>query len=150
MIFCDMDGVLVDFDGFYKQNHGVFPYEIPRPTLWSYVLSQPDYWVNLPEMPDAKELIAYLSKTPFKILTGLPVHGFDKAKIEKTKWIHTHIGPHIEVICCLAKDKQKYGSPGDILIDDRPYVIENWEKMGGIGILHTSATDTIKQLKERR
>ncbi|MBP5699152.1 MAG: hypothetical protein J6W96_06470, partial [Alphaproteobacteria bacterium] len=52
------------------------------------------------------------------------------------------------VICCLSKDKQKYGKPNDILIDDRPNNIEKWIKMGGIGILHTSAKETIRKLEE--
>ena len=26
MIFCDMDGVLVDFDKEFERNHGVLPY----------------------------------------------------------------------------------------------------------------------------
>ena len=35
-----------------------------------------------------------------------------------------------------------------ILIDDRKSNIEEWRANGGIGILHTSATDTISQLKK--
>ena len=78
MIFCDMDGVLVDFDGAFLKKHGVLPYKIPREELWEIVITTPNYWVNLPKMPDADILINYLQKTGFKILTGLPVYGFDK------------------------------------------------------------------------
>jgi hypothetical protein len=35
-----------------------------------------------------------------------------------------------------------------ILIDDLEKTIKEWHAQGGIGILHTSAADTIKQLKE--
>ena len=83
MIFCDMDGVLVDFDGAFLKKHGVLPYKIPREELWEIVITTPNYWVNLPKMPDADILINYLQKTGFKILTGLPVYGFDKAEKEK-------------------------------------------------------------------
>ena len=34
------------------------------------------------------------------------------------------------------------------LIDDMERNIQQWKDKGGIGILHTSAADTIKQLKE--
>ena len=35
-----------------------------------------------------------------------------------------------------------------ILIDDLPNTIEEWNNKGGIGILHTSAATTIKELKK--
>ena len=39
---------------------------------------------------------------------------------------------------------------GNVLIDDRPKNIEAWEAAGGIGIIHTSAKETIEKLKELR
>ena len=38
----------------------------------------------------------------------------------------------------------------NVLIDDRPKNIEAWEAAGGIGIIHTSAKNTIEQLKKLR
>ena len=143
-----MDGVLVDFDGSFKAKYGEYPYNIPREQLWEIVINTPNYWVNLPPKADAQELIDFLSRNGFEILTGLPVHGFDKANVEKRKWIKNHIGEHINVICCLSKDKQAYIKNKDILIDDRPQNIERWEAEGGIGILHTSAKNTIQELKK--
>ncbi|MBR5598475.1 MAG: hypothetical protein IKW39_00375 [Alphaproteobacteria bacterium] len=148
MIFLDMDGVLVDFDGEFERNHGILPYKLPRQELWQIVLDTKDYWVNLPKLKDADELVNYLNRFGFKILTGLPQYGFDKAEVEKKKWLLNHYGIKEGVICCLSKDKQNYGKKGDILIDDRLPNIERWVEMGGVGILHTSAEDTIRQLKE--
>ena len=34
MIFCDMDGVLTDFDGEFERRFGMPPHAIPRPELW--------------------------------------------------------------------------------------------------------------------
>ena len=48
MIFCDMDGVLVDFDKEFERNHGVLPYQMPREKLWQIVLDTENYWLNLP------------------------------------------------------------------------------------------------------
>lgn len=148
MIFLDMDGVLVDFDGEFERNHGILPYKLPRQELWQIVLDTKDYWVNLPKLSDADELVEYLKNFEFKILTGLPLYGFDKAEVEKKKWLLKHYGIKDGVICCLSKDKQIYGKKGDILIDDREPNIERWIEMGGIGILHTSTKETIKKLKE--
>ena len=53
MIFCDMDGVLVDFDSEFEKNHGILPYKLPREELWQIVLDTENYWVNLPKLKDA-------------------------------------------------------------------------------------------------
>lgn len=148
MIFCDMDGVLVDFDGEFERKHGVLPYKIPREELWEIVINTKDYWINLPKTDDADKLINYLKHYNFQILTGLPVYGFDKAEKEKKQWLKNQYNITEGVICCLSKDKQNYGKPLDILIDDRPNNIAKWEEMGGIGILHTSADETIQKLKD--
>lgn len=143
-----MDGVLVDFDKEFERNHGILPYKLPREELWQIVLDTENYWVNLPKLADADKLINHLNKHGFQILTGLPAYGFDKAEKEKKQWLKNHYGIEKGVICCLSKDKQNYGTKNDILIDDRQPNIERWEEMGGIGILHTSADETIKKLKE--
>jgi len=148
MIFCDMDGVLVDFDKEFERNHGVLPYKLPREELWQIVLDTKDYWVNLPKLKDADKLVNHLKKYGFQILTGLPAYGYDKAEKEKKQWLKNNYGIENGVICCLSKDKQNFGKPKDILIDDREPNIQRWEEMGGIGILHTSAEETIRQLQE--
>jgi len=43
-------------------------------------------------------------------------------------------------------NKKKYAAPNHVLIDDRKDNIEGWESEGGVGILHTSAEDTIAKL----
>jgi len=47
------------------------------------------------------------------------------------------------------KDKFRFIlNKGDILIDDSIKKIDPWNANGGIGILHTSASNTISKLKE--
>ena len=53
-------------------------------------------------------------------------------------------------IIFLVKGDNVYAQKKNVLIDDRPKNIEAWEAAGGIGILHTSAADTIDQLKKLR
>jgi hypothetical protein len=56
-----------------------------------------------------------------------------------------------EINLVLRKQKQdfakKNGIP-NILIDDYPENIREWEAKGGIGILHKNAADTIARLKK--
>ncbi len=146
MIFCDLDGVLVDFDNHFKNKYGVFTHEISRKELWEKVLSVPNYWADIPPTQDAKYLLDYIKQYDYKILTGLPTIGYDKANIEKRLWVEKHLGKHIEVICCLSKDKQKFGTKGDILIDDRVENIKKWQSMGGVGVIHKDAKSTIANL----
>lgn len=148
MIFCDMDGVLTDFDNAFKQRFGVAPKEMPRPELWQKVLATRNYWYDLPKKAGADKLVSYLNKFGFTILTGLPVCGFDKAEKEKRLWLKKHYNKEDDVICCLSKDKQNFGTDSDILIDDLESNITRWKEMGGIGILHTSAEETIKKLQD--
>jgi hypothetical protein len=45
--------------------------------------------------------------------------------------------------------RDKFGiNAFSILIDDRADTIREWDSQGGIGILHTSAANTIQQLKK--
>ncbi len=150
MIFCDMDGVLVDFDNSFKLKFGENPADLPRQQRWNLVLHTPNYWVNLPPKNDAENLINFLLKEDFQILTGLPNCGYEKADKEKRQWVKKYLGDKVKVICCLSKDKQNYiqNKNKDILIDDRESNIKNWEEKGGIGILHKSAQETIDELQK--
>ncbi len=148
MIFCDMDGVLTDFDGEFERRFGIPPHALPRPDLWEKVLTTPNYWYDLPKHQGADRLISYLGRFGYTILTGLPAYGYDKAEKEKRLWLKKNYNKEDNVICCLSKDKQNFGTPADILIDDLAKNIACWEAMGGIGILHTSAENTIKELQK--
>ncbi|MFV0627193.1 MAG: 5' nucleotidase, NT5C type [Alphaproteobacteria bacterium] len=148
MIFCDMDGVLVDFEEGFFDVHGKYPSELSHSEMWQIVLDNENHWLDLPPMKDAQELINFLAQYEYQILTGLPIQGFDKADKEKKLWIEKHISKELPVICCLSRDKHIYCQKGDILIDDRKGMISDWEEAGGIGILHETSEKTISELKK--
>ena len=108
-IYCDMDGVLVDFDEGYK--------------VWEYIKK---YNPNILSAP---------SSNPSS----------EEGKLE---WISKNLTNVKEIYLVPASQKQEFAKPKAILIDDRTSNIEQWRAKGGIGILHTSANETIKQLKE--
>ena len=45
-------------------------------------------------------------------------------------------------------EKQLFAGENRILIDDLAKTIDEWNAKGGIGILHTSTANTIKELKK--
>ena len=69
------------------------------------------------------------------------------SRVGNRLWVKNNL-PGTKLILSQAKDKQNYACRDCILIDDRPSNISQWRASGGIGIFHTSASDTIRQLKE--
>lgn len=158
-IYVDIDGVLADFEKKMGELMGE-PYSQKRywtdPTykkqMWKNVA---DYqkqggklWSDLDIMHDADQLWKYIEKYNPEILSA---SGHDKhgAAPQKQRWIKQHFGPHVRVnIVHSAVDKQRHAGPNHILIDDQEKALEPWRAAGGIGILHTSAANTIKQLQD--
>lgn len=149
-IFCDMDGVTVDFDRGFYQIFQIDPHSIPRTQMWDMVRSYPNYYFHLPPMPDYLKLWASIEHfNPIK-LTAIPRKGnIPTAEQDKRNWVARYIGNHVEVrIGPYAHDKKNHCTPGDVLIDDRIENINDWNSVGGIGILHTSAINTIQLLTD--
>ena len=148
-IYCDMDGVLVDFDQGYKDLTGISTKEADaqgKEAFWNPIAkSGVKFWVTLKWMPDGQQLWDYLS--PYNpILLSAPSKE-ESSKIGKRIWVKRNL-PSAKLILRPASQKQQFSGENKILIDDRVDNIEQWKSKGGIGILHTSASDTIKQLKE--
>jgi 5'(3')-deoxyribonucleotidase len=150
-IYCDMDGVLVDFDKGFKTLSGYEPkfYEDKFGTekFWQLINDGGvEWWENLEWMSDGRELWSYIKKyNPF-ILTAPSRE--PESKTGKKSWVKNHIKDKWDaLIFSPAYLKCEYASKYNILIDDKPSTIMNWERVGGIGILHTSAKETIEELK---
>lgn len=152
-LFCDMDGVLADFDRGYAIVMGreITPRDYHKDWSqddWEALhKAAPTFFRDLPLMPDASELWTYISPHSPTILTGVPkeLNGTD---VQKKAWSAAHFGPTQPIICCRSKEKALHCRPGDIIIDDWGKYRHLWERAGGIWILHTSAKDSIEQLKE--
>jgi len=146
-IYCDMDGVLVDFDEGYKDMTGKYPKEAgDGPEFWEPIhKAGASFWIKLKWMLDGKTLWNYISKYN-PILLSAPSKE-ESSKIGKRVWKKNNL-PDVKLILTPARFKQKYSGENKILIDDREDNIQQWRDKDGIGILHTSAADTIKQLKE--
>lgn len=158
----DLDGVLADFAGSLSKAMGEryddARYEREpeyRTRMWNaleqYQKDGHEFWFELEMMSDAKRLIDYVRQNvdrKFEILsaTGNPKYG---AIPQKHKWVARNIGKGVKVtLVRRAAQKAREAKPGRILIDDKLKAINPWKEAGGIGILHTSATNTIRQLKK--
>lgn len=157
-IFLDMDGVLADFDAKIVELLGVKLGSFSTSAAgWDAIAPyKHELFSQLEPMPDAYELydgvreLAYTNKMDVAVLTAIPKYGrMPYARIQKYEWIQDffpeighrfNIGPY-------AEHKQLHCIPGDILIDDNLMNIEQWNSVGGFGIYHTSALDSLKQLE---
>jgi len=168
-IFCDMDGVLVDFDKGYKELTGVTTqhadsqgkdefWKLFRDSLKEKGISERSYWENLDWMPDGKQLWDYIKEYNPYVLTAPSVNMNipfeDRYKLDnnesmqgKTEWVQ-RLPNARKVYFRSAARKADFAGPNKILIDDRADTIQKWRDAGGIGILHKNATDTRQQLKD--
>ncbi len=150
-IYCDMDGVLCDFDKrFMEFSNGMPPgkYEskFGKKAFWKLISEKGvGYWVGIPWMLDGKQLWNYIKPYNPSLLSAPSME--ESSRLGKRLWVRNNI-PGTKLILRSAEQKQEFANPNAILIDDRPSNIEQWRAKGGIGILHTSADETIEQLKK--
>lgn len=150
-IFCDMDGVLCDFDKRFDQFGGMSPQEYESKygikEFWELIDNKVGYtfWSKMPWMPDGKQLWSYISKYN-PILLSAPSKK-SSSRYGKRLWVKENI-PKTKLILASREKKKNYSRKNRILIDDRPDNIEEWNAGGGIGILHTSTENTINQLQK--
>ena len=153
-----MDGVLADFEGWAATMFGEFPkwkQEIEKPN-WGEFSKHPNLFELLPVMSGAKALYEGCvdmigDKNQVQILTALPnraAHVMPDAAQHKIGWARRYISPDIRVhFGPYAQHKQYHKQhPNDILIDDMALNIEQWKKVGGIGILHIDAVTSLREV----
>jgi hypothetical protein len=156
-IYVDMDGVVADFNKRFRDLSGMNPsdYEAKngKNAFWDFidVKHKLAFWVGIPPMQDAQSLIDYVSKHDYEMLTAPSIK--KESLMGKGLWIRNWTKKGLfpskpKVNYRAAKEKHKFAAPNHILIDDKKSTIDSWNAAGGVGILHTSANNTINQLKK--
>lgn len=146
--YCDMDGVIVDFDKGYEKLTGIKMNGIFRsdPDFWDPInKAGVDFWVKMDWAPDGRQLWNYIEKYK-PIILSAPSNR-DESRVGKQLWVQREL-PGVHLYLRYAKHKIEFAAPDAILIDDRLENIENWVNAGGIGIHHTSTESTIHHLKK--
>jgi hypothetical protein len=159
VVYLDMDGVLADFFGGVEKLYGV--------SHWKQLASDKtkdlrqdvidritgtNFFETLPKFPTADPLIGMIKKFTggrFSILTS-PLRGdHDNSAKWKKIWINQNIEQPDETIVTGRKEKlaTTNGTP-NILIDDRPINIQNWESKGGYGILYQANKDPLSKIEQ--
>lgn len=166
-IFQDMDGCLTAFDEYFRQfnKEKLSPNEYEKKygehSIWPIIdKGGVDYWANMPWKDDGKQLWNYIEKYNPTILSAPSKNPVSKTG--KVQWLEKNIKLDNYNVQTKAKhgwdgvskiilnsDKWRYATgPKDILIDDTVKKINGWVNAGGTGILHTSAENTINELKK--
>ena len=147
-IYCDMDGVLADFESGYEELTGIdLKGEFKKgDDFWDPIkVAGVGFWAGLKWMPGGQELWDYLKPFNPQLLSAPSRE--QSSRIGKHVWVKHKI-PGTKLILRYANQKQQLATPESILIDDRQINIDQWEAAGGIGILHTSTANTIQQLQK--
>ena len=151
-IYCDMDGVLTDFENSFSK---LSPQKI-QPFIdknglnefWNLIDKEGvKFWSEMEWMEDGKELWEFLQNYKEVELLSSPSLA-QNSRIGKHLWVRNH-KLEVKLNLALSRHKQKYASPTHVLIDDKKSNIEEWESKGGIGILHTSTENTIECLRKK-
>lgn len=149
-IYCDLDGVLVDFEKGYQELTGKTPpsynTDYNEEEFWAPITKAgARFWINLDWMPDGQELWNAIKPYKPEIITA-PSQDQSSRK-GKYVWVRQHLDKaplHFKP----AKFKQDLAEPNAILIDDRLDTCERWRNAGGIAINHKNAQATIQILKD--
>lgn len=135
LIFCDLDGVLADFEQGVQNKFKKPSSSINPPLMWGVINKSKSFFETLPFMKRGKELWDSIKMYDPIILTGVPPGSATGAE-QKRRWCAVNLGQHIKVITCATKDKPKYCLPESILIDDRTDNLNAWNSKGGKFILY--------------
>ena len=156
----DLDGVFADLSGYFKHKYGYDTKEYSEKfgikQFWEKIRENDGLFFDLKPLPYANDLFDYANQLfgqhyNIRILTAIPRRDtYPHAEAQKEAWVRKYISKTVEFkIGPHGKDKHKWVSrTNDILLDDTKRNIDDWNKAGGIGLLHITdyPVNTFKML----
>jgi hypothetical protein len=143
IIFCDLDGVLANFEQGVINRFKKLPDQIKPAIMWGVINKSNTFFDTLPWMPKGRELWEGIKQYDPIILTGVPNGTTPKARSDcvsaseqKRRWCARELGPDVHVITCTTKEKPNFCIERSVLIDDRTDNLNAWNLKGGKFILY--------------
>jgi len=156
-IYCDMDGVLCDFDAQFEHYFGNSPSEYKKekgiPSFKNAIdEAGKDFWANMPWTSAGKRLWEKIGEYGVIILTD--PSNFTDSKKGKLEWINLHLSPMPKSVIFKSTGKKhevlQGMNPNDVekcvLIDDSKLNTQPWESAGGIAFEHSDNNPTHYQV----
>ena len=153
-LYCDMDGVLTNFEARFEHYSGMHPQEYEKkfglPAFWELIDVKigVKFWIGMDFMPQGKELWNFIKPYQPDLLTS-PSRD-NNSRLGKNLWVKNNLSPKPKVIFSYSKDKQRFANENSILIDDKKSNINEWTSRGGIAIRckDGNVNHVIEKLKE--
>ena len=157
-VYLDMDGVIANFDKRFKDLSGMGPKEFEskygKNKFWDFIDedNKVSFWVGIPVMPGAKELVNAVKKYNYELLTAPSVK--KQSYLGKILWVRNHsdvLGGKPRINFKKAKEKHLVKpqlEKTDILIDDREDTIDRWNSAGGTGIHYKNISQVLNDLSK--
>lgn len=172
-VFCDMDGVVVDFRSIMKRFYGEMSGSelnkfLLEPGAWDRVKkAHPNIFALPAALPEAPALMTGLARLreqgfiQLSMLTAMPSPWYkdpiqrEQVTQDKKQWMAKHFPnvTNLNVIVCLRQEKVRLALKEieekklpPVLIDDFKRNIREWTKAKGVGILHVRTQETIHDL----
>lgn len=137
-IYCDMDGVLTDFEKRFDHFTGKKPNEYEKEfgtaQFWHLIDNEIGvrFWVGMDWMPEGRRLWDFIKPYQPDLLTSPSKN--NTSRLGKNLWVRNNLNPKPKTIFAYSKDKQRYANENAILIDDKKSNINEWAAKGGIAI----------------
>lgn len=158
-IYCDMDGVLVDFNNGVTKVMNDPEFDVlqkkHRANFWKLLNEIPeqeaiDIWANFEWVPGGKELWRYVSRFNPGILSSPGNIARDRVEKGKMLWIKKNLNPKPSKIL-FSVNKWKHAHQFGILIDDHDKHLIPWEEKGGVAIRYKTGDykSAIQELQGR-
>ena len=168
-IYCDMDGVLTDFEKRFVtllQQEGPKYYskatiaQVTRPKhfdklegteeFWKFIDQHIglEFWSEMEWMPNGRELWSFIQPYGPKLLTS-PSRD-NTSRLGKRLWVKENLIPAPEVLFRFGDAKSDFANENSILIDDKPSNLVAFASKGGIAIecKDGDVSSVINKLKE--
>ena len=149
-IYCDMDGVLCDFEYAANKATGQVWGGLRTGQDWESIRKTKNFWSTMPWKRDGRQLWNYIKKFDPHILSAYTMED-PNCKPGKNRWLRSNLGLSGSRINLVRRsEKRDFAMDGRrpaILIDDYPKNISDFKSAGGIGIIHSNTQTTISQLK---